>query len=191
MRESFELAWTTALMYSRSNPKNRAPSFVGCDEVTFAHPVPIGSVLQFTASCAYASPNTVQVFVDADVLDPETNQRLTTNVFEYAFHVKDHHCPPILPVTYLEGLNYIKGRRNYQAARREGRISQLRQKQNAATEEAPWTEANEVMLQDLLAVGSCVDDDEDFHADLNPTLVMTPKTTILHPISYLLMPGER
>jgi acyl-coenzyme A thioesterase 9 len=50
MREAFELAFAAASLYCRGRPLFRA-----IDELAFVHPVPIGSILQFTATIVYTA----------------------------------------------------------------------------------------------------------------------------------------
>jgi acyl-coenzyme A thioesterase 9 len=109
MRESFELAWTTASLYGAC-----PPTFLSSDEVTFLSAVPVGCVLQFSSRVIFSSENSIQVEVKAEVLDPITGTRTTTNVFHYSFNAKQHKGGQLLPRTYSECMGMIAGRRIYE-----------------------------------------------------------------------------
>lgn len=128
MREAFELAFATCAVYCRGRPL-----FLAIDELAFVHPVPIGSILEFTSSIVYTTTEPTEksilmhVQVIADVVNVETQSRVTTNTFHLTFKhltTDDDHVPlvpPVLPDTYEEGVLYIEGRRRIASACQEPR----------------------------------------------------------------------
>lgn len=128
MREAFELAFATCALYCRGRPL-----FLAIDELAFVHPVPIGSILEFTSSIVYSEINNersvlMHVQVIADVVNVETKSRVTTNTFHLTFkHNSDGHLPdPILPDTYEEGVLYIEGRRRIASSTQDPRPDPFR-----------------------------------------------------------------
>jgi acyl-CoA hydrolase len=79
----------------------------------FLKPVEIGSIVEFKAVAAYASANSVQVRVSAEVIDPFTGDHATTNTFSYAFAIPRHTRVEIVPSTFEECMHYIAGLRAY------------------------------------------------------------------------------
>jgi acyl-CoA hydrolase len=57
------------------------------DHIEFRKPVPIGCVVLFSSMVSYVQDDSVQVMVEADVADPQTGTRDTTNVFSFTYHV--------------------------------------------------------------------------------------------------------
>lgn len=109
IRESFELAWATALLYAKVQP-----ILINIDEITFIAPVPIGSIVHFQAIAVFSSTNSVQVFVNADVIDKNSGSRTTTNVFKFAFFCQKHQGKSLIPSSYGEAMNYLQAQRTYQ-----------------------------------------------------------------------------
>lgn len=108
MREAYELAYANAMLFCRGRP-----SFVAQDDITFRKPVEIGSVLNFSSRvvlCQGAPHRTFQVQVTAEVIDPVSGTRDTTNVFHYTF-LSDKPLTPIMPHTYEEWIAYVAGMR--------------------------------------------------------------------------------
>ena len=129
MREAFELAFATCAVYCRGRPL-----FLAIDELAFVHPVPIGSILEFTSSIVYSESDEkdksvlMHVQVIADVVNVETKNRVTTNTFHLTFkHNSDGTLPdPILPDTYEEGVLYIEGRRRIASSSQDPRPDPFR-----------------------------------------------------------------
>jgi hypothetical protein len=65
------------------------------------------------------------VEVKAEVLDPITAQRSTTNVFLYAFHAPKHKGGHLLPRTYGECMGMIAGRRIYHDHKARARLANI------------------------------------------------------------------
>lgn len=49
MREAFELSYSCAMLFSRSRVQ-----LLAMDELAFKHPVPIGSILEYSAQVSYS-----------------------------------------------------------------------------------------------------------------------------------------
>lgn len=130
MREAYELGLTNALLFA-----NGPVLFVAQDDITFRkvgeagfccrshffaspQPVELGSIVELTSRIVLSegSPRrSFQVQVTADVVDPATAARDTTNTFHFSF-VSERPLRPIMPVTYEEGLTYIESFRRRQVA---------------------------------------------------------------------------
>ncbi|KAJ3051582.1 Acyl-coenzyme A thioesterase 9, mitochondrial [Rhizophlyctis rosea] len=125
MRLAFELAYSTAMMYTRS-PR---VSLVAMDDVLFRRPVPIGSLLSLTAQVVYSSPedDTFQLRVRADVVDPIEDLRETTNTFSFGFYAPDGAIRKVVPQSYEESMLYLEGRRASQkmVARRKDTVGDI------------------------------------------------------------------
>jgi acyl-coenzyme A thioesterase 9 len=112
MRQAYELAYITALLFSKS-----PATFVSLDDIIFKKPVPIGSFLSLTAHVVYSmdSPhNTFQVKVVADVmnhLQPSLETIERTNIFHFTFKSNGASIPKIMPKTYEESMSFIEGKR--------------------------------------------------------------------------------
>jgi acyl-coenzyme A thioesterase 9 len=94
------------------------PNANAIDEISFVHPVPIGSLVNFSSQVVYSqilnSVNYAAVEVVADVLNPSNNEHLTTNTFRFTMScpVKaGDQIPCILPETYMEAMKYLEGKR--------------------------------------------------------------------------------
>ncbi|RKP21406.1 Thioesterase/thiol ester dehydrase-isomerase, partial [Rozella allomycis CSF55] len=107
MREAFELAFANASLFIKSKAY-----FVALDELSFKKPVPIGSILTFTAQVVYSEGAPHHSFqVIADVTDVKTGQSDTTNTFYFTFRSKEDNVPKIMPRTYEEAMIYLEGKR--------------------------------------------------------------------------------
>lgn len=123
MRQTFELAYACAAAFAHMQPR-----FVSLDTVTFKNPVPVGSVLQFTAFVAYTEPETrkiltvdnetsiekghiVQVRVQTTVRDLEKDNHLDAGTFIYSFFVEGDCGYVMIPETYDEMMYFLEGRR--------------------------------------------------------------------------------
>lgn len=116
MRESYELAYTTASLFMQGRP-----FAVASDEIVFKKPVSIGSILFLSSEVTLSQGHphqTFQVSVTADVLkDLKSGRRECTNVFHYTFS-RSNQSPPlkrIMPLTYGESMKLIEGLRRRQA----------------------------------------------------------------------------
>lgn len=106
MRQGFELAWGTAHVFAGSRP-----IFLASDDIVFRRPVPIGSIVVFDSHVACTEGETVQVSVQADVLDPTAGTRECTNTFQFTFRASAPLTRQVVPETYAEGMSYVRGRR--------------------------------------------------------------------------------
>ncbi|XP_022085419.1 acyl-coenzyme A thioesterase 9, mitochondrial-like [Acanthaster planci] len=107
MRQALELAYANAAVYSR-----RRPIFKSVDSIQFRKPVEVGDLLYLSSQIAYTERNYMQLRVHAEVVDPKTGERDTTNVFH--FTVKSNGpVPPVQPKTYGESMLFLNGRRHF------------------------------------------------------------------------------
>eukprot|EP01119_Soliformovum_irregulare_P008170 TRINITY_DN2113_c0_g1_i3.p1 TRINITY_DN2113_c0_g1~~TRINITY_DN2113_c0_g1_i3.p1 ORF type:complete len:232 (+),score=84.77 TRINITY_DN2113_c0_g1_i3:605-1300(+) len=114
MRKGFELAFSTAFLFARSQP-----AFVALEDVTFFKPVEIGDILRLNSRVVFTQDKSVQVEVLATVTDPYVGEEQTTNVFNFTFEcpsVKDGDVKKVLPTTYEEAMVYLQGRRIFLTA---------------------------------------------------------------------------
>jgi acyl-coenzyme A thioesterase 9 len=117
MRKAYEIAWTNAnLIIGDPNIY-----LMELDDISFRHPVEIGSILEFQARSVYSTESTLSISVHADVINPQTKEKKRTNTFEFCFSIKDPddnslqdniEIPEIIPRTYEEGIAYLTARRN-------------------------------------------------------------------------------
>eukprot|EP00158_Paraphelidium_tribonemae_P005687 Partr_v1_DN27464_c1_g1_i1_m71554 putative Acyl-CoA thioesterase len=117
MREAFELAYTTAMLFLKGRPFT-----VALDDISFARPVPIGSILFLAAEVVYAEGEphrTFQVKVTAEVSqDYQYSTRQLTNTFYITFaraevesDGKSLTVDRILPLSYTEAMEYLLAQR--------------------------------------------------------------------------------
>ena len=89
----------TGLLFCRVRPE-----FLLLEEVIFKKPVPIGSLIYFTAQVVYTNDTTFQVKVQADVVDPlhpgPEKKVETTNLFFFRFTAAN--IPIVMPRSYSE-----------------------------------------------------------------------------------------
>ncbi|KAI9145165.1 HotDog domain-containing protein [Paraphysoderma sedebokerense] len=133
MKLGFELAYSTASIFCKSRPL-----FLAMDDIWFRKPVPIGSILSLKSCVVYSSTEreriggkSVQIRVVADVIDPNTHDRDTTNIFHFTFtsspcqlpsststdssNAEHWVLPPrIIPETYEESMSYLDGKRKWE-----------------------------------------------------------------------------
>ena len=112
MREAFELAYSSAIIHNGGEPIH----IVTVEDINFVHPVAIGSILEFSATIIYTDRVSdklcrMHVEVIADVIDPKTGGRLTTNTFHYTFTSQTTRHIMIIPTTYTEAMKYLEGKR--------------------------------------------------------------------------------
>jgi len=109
MRLAYELAYTDALLFTRSPVR-----FLSLDEISFRKPVPIGSILHLTShvTCTQRQGeqgSLVHVLVQADVINPFTGSWETTNDFRFTWCSKTQR--EVAPKTYEEAIMWMEGRR--------------------------------------------------------------------------------
>lgn len=127
MREAFELAYSTTAVFVRG----REITVRTVEDISFVHPVAIGSLLHFTARIVYTDldprrPTNQRLHVEvvADVIDPGAGSRVTTNTFHYTFEMRleadetPHSSSPppsppcqVIPESYTEAMRYLEGKR--------------------------------------------------------------------------------
>lgn len=120
MREAYELAYSTAICFTKGIPV----LITTIDDLNFVHPVQIGSLLYFSGRIVYtdrdpSDPENVQrinVEVIADVIEPKSGSRLTTNTFHYTYSCKISQSAAliVIPETYTEAMKYLEGKRRVQ-----------------------------------------------------------------------------
>ncbi|EGD76244.1 hypothetical protein PTSG_11662 [Salpingoeca rosetta] len=119
MREAFEIGWMTAVLAVKDHP-----FLLAVDDISFQHPVEIGSLLTFSSMITYAPGNdsrALQVDVRAEVISPTTGQSKVTNTFHFTFSAPHPTVPTVLPRTYEESMWYLDGRRRFLKSREECR----------------------------------------------------------------------
>jgi len=109
MRLAYELAIASALLFTRSRVR-----FLSLDGISFRKPVPIGSILHLTSHVTCTQPqdngeSLVHVVIQADVVDPLTGSRETTNDFRFTWSSPSQRT--VAPRTYKEAMMWLEGRR--------------------------------------------------------------------------------
>jgi len=126
-REAFELAYALSLIFLGG----RRPGLRSVDDIAFVHPVPIGSLLDFSAQVMHSRVHEGEIYlcvqVQADVIRPDfaegvasgdsqnAGRRLTTNTFHFTLsHPVESFAdaiPAVQPRTYVEAMLYLEGKR--------------------------------------------------------------------------------
>ncbi|TFK69794.1 Thioesterase/thiol ester dehydrase-isomerase [Pluteus cervinus] len=113
MRLAYELGITNAIMFTR-----HPVEFLSLDGISFARPVPIGSILRLTSHILHTKLGNkhdllVHVGVEAKVVDPKTGSEQMTNDFRFTWHQPHIGAPPmmVVPKTYKEAMLWLEGRR--------------------------------------------------------------------------------
>lgn len=115
-REAFELAFATATVFM----SGRRPNVRSVDDISFVHPVPIGSILDFRAQVVHSRLHAGSLFVcvsvQADVVQPASASRLTTNTFHFIFthglaDFSPAPVPMVQPRSYVEAMRFLEGKR--------------------------------------------------------------------------------
>ncbi|KAI0656279.1 Thioesterase/thiol ester dehydrase-isomerase [Cubamyces menziesii] len=113
MRLAYELGFANSCLFTRDHV-----TFVSLDGISFARPVPIGSLLRLTSYIVHSAssenyPALVHVWVHADVVDLETGTEQRTNDFRFTWGRENG--PPlkrmVVPKTYGEAMQWLEGRR--------------------------------------------------------------------------------
>lgn len=118
MRRAFELAHSTAYLFSGTRPV-----FHELDEVTFKSPVAIGDLLRLDSCVLFTSENfdpqgrpgrpTIHIEVIAKVLKPEVRDAVTSNTFNFTFGIPEDATGGtkalrrVLPVTSSEAYRIL------------------------------------------------------------------------------------
>lgn len=116
MRLAYELGFASASLFCRGPIR-----FFSLDGISFAKPVPIGSILRLKSWVLHSAstpdhPVLVHVGVTANVVDVRTGKEETTNEFRFTWSREDG--PPLnrtlVPRTYGEAMLWLEGGRALQ-----------------------------------------------------------------------------
>ncbi|XP_071484358.1 acyl-coenzyme A thioesterase 9, mitochondrial-like [Diadema antillarum] len=107
MRQALELSFANAVLHCHCRIHMKA-----IDDILFRKPVEVGSFLFFLSEIAYTEGCYMQIRVHAEVVDPVTGQRDTTNVFHFTI-AADQPVMQVWPKTYGESMLYLDGRRRF------------------------------------------------------------------------------
>ncbi|KAL8588439.1 hypothetical protein ACOMHN_024541 [Nucella lapillus] len=108
MRQAFELAWATAVIFS-----HKVPSVKVVDHISFLQPVDIGSILTISAQIVYTQGSLVEVKVHALAFNILTSSQKITNEFYFTFDCHRTDLPRVMPNSYAESMLYLEGMRNF------------------------------------------------------------------------------
>jgi len=116
MRLAYELGFSNAALFTRSPIR-----FLSLDGISFARPVPIGSILRLASHILHSSssshfPTLVHVGVQANVVDVNTGFEQTTNDFRFTW-CREGSEPlqrRVVPKTYKEAMLWLEGKRALQ-----------------------------------------------------------------------------
>jgi len=107
---AYELGYSNASVFTRGVLR-----FLSLDEITFKHPVPIGSVLRLKSRIAYTIPtipSSVHVAVEASVIDDQTGEEKKTNDFRFTWGSPERgFTTTVVPKTYEEAMLWLEGSR--------------------------------------------------------------------------------
>jgi len=107
MRLAMETAWANAAIFSKSRPKIMA---VG--HINFRKSVEVGGIALFNSQICYSADRFMQVSVETNVLDVESQKCEITNTFQFTFKA-DHEVPFVVPKSYADGIVYLDARRHF------------------------------------------------------------------------------
>ncbi|KAL0490636.1 Acot9 [Acrasis kona] len=107
MREACDIAWSAAYVFGQHEPE-----FMSLDDNHFIKPVDVGTIVNFNAKVVFVHDDIITVRVEAQVIDPKSSKRQTTNVFHFGF--KTATSKKVIPETYEEAMLYIEGKRIYE-----------------------------------------------------------------------------
>ncbi|TEB22448.1 Thioesterase/thiol ester dehydrase-isomerase [Coprinellus micaceus] len=115
MRLAYELGFASASLFCRGPVR-----FLSLDGISFARPVPIGSILKLESMILHTSstdeyPLLVHVGVRANVVDVKTGSERTTNDFRLTWCLdtepEGFKTRQVVPRTYREAMLWLEGRR--------------------------------------------------------------------------------
>lgn len=110
MRLAYELGYSNAAIFTRGVLR-----FMSLDEITFKHPVPIGSVLRLRSRIVHTvsnAPSSVHVVVSASVIDDQTGDERVTNEFKFTWGSPDRSFSrTVIPRTYEEAMQWVDATR--------------------------------------------------------------------------------
>ncbi|THH16286.1 hypothetical protein EW146_g4324 [Bondarzewia mesenterica] len=110
MRLAYELGFSNARLFTRERVR-----FLSLDNISFARPVPIGSILRLTSHILHTKstpqfPAIVHVGVQANVVDVETGLEQMTNDFRFTW-CREEGAPlarKVVPKTYKEAMLWLE-----------------------------------------------------------------------------------
>lgn len=114
MKESYDLAFITANLHLSHRPR-----FLSSSQLTFAHPVPIGSILEFRSRIVLQNESSFCVTVTADTISSD-HARQNTSTFHYTFARTQQDG--VLPGKELVAESYGDAMRMVAARRREAKV---------------------------------------------------------------------
>ncbi|KAJ7482314.1 Thioesterase/thiol ester dehydrase-isomerase [Mycena galericulata] len=116
MRLAYELGFSNSSLFMRGGHIR----FLSLDGISFAQPVPIGSILRLTSYVLHSTssaefPMIVHVAVTANVVDVETGNEHTTNEFRFTWCCDGKSAGSVgrkvVPKTYKEAMLWLEGKR--------------------------------------------------------------------------------
>jgi len=113
MRLAYEIGYANASLFTRCPLR-----FLSLDGITFRLPVPIGSALHLSSKICHTISDEhhsalVNVWVQADVIDPLTGEERTTNNFYFTWCREDGDPLKriVVPRTYQEAMQWLEAKR--------------------------------------------------------------------------------
>ncbi|BGP37172.1 hypothetical protein JCM10450v2_001078 [Rhodotorula kratochvilovae] len=110
MRIAYETAYSTACLFARS-----AVTFVSLDELQFAQPVEIGSLLLLDSKVTFSpmkgEHRSFHVSVEAATCDLYTGERKITNTFHFTFAADSPLQRHVLPRSYRQTMHWLDAQR--------------------------------------------------------------------------------
>ncbi|KDQ54503.1 hypothetical protein JAAARDRAFT_38173 [Jaapia argillacea MUCL 33604] len=113
MRLAYELGFANSRLFTRHPVR-----FLSLDGISFARPVPIGSVLKLTSHILHTTtspqfPSLIHVGVQANVVDATTGSEQTTNDFRFTWSREGGEAltRKVVPKTYKEAMLWLEGKR--------------------------------------------------------------------------------
>ena len=105
---ALQLAFCTANQHAGSEVE-----VLSMDDVSFAHPVPIGCLVKFEAKVVYVQGSVMRVAVWASKAAlTATDDFSVANVFNFAFKtLRNVNVVPVVPDTLAEAVEYLQGHR--------------------------------------------------------------------------------
>ena len=111
IRKAFELSFAN-IKISAAGPI--PVKCIAIDDISFIHPVKIGSIFLLSSQVVYSKKCKAVIRVYASVTDPLKQETKMTNTFYCIFESQDQsEMPEVVPKTYGESLLYIDGKRIY------------------------------------------------------------------------------
>ncbi|EKM52604.1 uncharacterized protein PHACADRAFT_149409 [Phanerochaete carnosa HHB-10118-sp] len=113
MRLAYELGYSSSMLFTRGPVR-----FLSLDSISFARPVPIGSVLRLKSHVLHTTstkefPALIHVGVEANVVDIRTGSEQMTNDFRLTWCREDGEPLKrvVVPMTYQEAMWWVEGKR--------------------------------------------------------------------------------